>query len=646
MARMKVKYIVMPFYQIETPSFGLTILKDMIHNSFGDSIELEICYLNHDFANYIGINIFEKISFSQEVFATGIGEWLFNELAFPTFSHDENAYFKRYFPGDKYSKFIEYMKNKKNALEAFLCEMIQKYNLLSADIVGFTSMFSQNLACFGMANLLKRLKPELIIIMGGANCEFPMAPEIIRHVPSIDFVFSGPSMVSMQKYLENILQKRYSDCHTIQGVFSAENIDKYQDHPAMLRGKIHDINIQNNIDYDDYLQSLEYCFQSKTIKPILFFQTSVGCWWGERSQCSFCGLNGVDTSFRCMDSAIAQTMITELIEKYKNQCDRFMCVDNIIPQNYVEDVIHKIPEYEGIHIFYEVRSTLTYEQLKIMSVAGIKQVGPGIESLSTHSLKLMRKGLTVFQNLEFLKNCILADVFPMWNLLIGLPDESEETYKRFTYIFRSLYHLVPPRYLSQIVYMPYSIYFEQKEKYGLEIVPYDYYKYIYPFDNKSIEKMSYFFRNKKISDSYLIMLEYYPVIQDELAQWQSRWAKGVDCKPMLYFTDNGDSVYDSRGEHALYMRLSKAEKEVLKMCASSIKLDNIVIEEAENVASVLSTLEAKGLIFEENGFYYNLIFDEKPNPLTYSIEDYFASTMDNASWEKEFLTVELNEYGG
>ena len=51
---------------------------------------------------------------------------------------------------------------------------IDLYRLDTFPIVGLTSMFVQNMACIAMARRLKQRRPEIVTIMGGANCEAPM----------------------------------------------------------------------------------------------------------------------------------------------------------------------------------------------------------------------------------------------------------------------------------------------------------------------------------------------------------------------------------------------------------------------------------------------------------------------------------------
>ena len=36
----------------------------------------------------------------------------------------------------------------------------------------------------------------------------------------------------------------------------------------------------------------------RRVVPTLLFETSRGCWWGAKSHCTFCGLNGETMAFR------------------------------------------------------------------------------------------------------------------------------------------------------------------------------------------------------------------------------------------------------------------------------------------------------------------------------------------------------------
>ena len=82
-----------------------------------------------------------------------------------------------------------------------------------------------------------------------------------------------------------------------------------------------------------------------------------------------------------------------------------------------------------VEFFWEVKANLTHEQVHLLRNAGVKQVQPGIESFSDRVLKIMRKGVTAFRNVELLKWCKEYGVKPYWNLLYGFPGETVEDYE-------------------------------------------------------------------------------------------------------------------------------------------------------------------------------------------------------------------------
>ena len=111
--------------------------------------------------------------------------------------------------------------------------LVAKYQLGSDDIVGFTTMFAQNTASFALARLIKKSNPAVTTLIGGANCESPMGEEIARHVPAIDYVFSGPALRSFPDFLERRLAGDADGCNHIRGVFSRSTVDSLQKHEVV-----------------------------------------------------------------------------------------------------------------------------------------------------------------------------------------------------------------------------------------------------------------------------------------------------------------------------------------------------------------------------------------------------------------------------
>jgi len=68
------------------------------------------------------------------------------------------------------------------------------------------------------------------------------------------------------------------------------------------------------------------------------------------------------------------------------------------PRQYLKEVFAHLRPPPGVSIFYEVKADIKDWEMEILARAGVTQIQPGIEALSTSTLKLMGKGTTSFQN--------------------------------------------------------------------------------------------------------------------------------------------------------------------------------------------------------------------------------------------------------
>src|SRR4029077_7518102 len=135
----------------------------------------------------------------------GLGDWMYRSIAFPELPDNADAYLQRYYPARVPAMEMRrrMILTRRAGLERFMESLVAKNQLAGEDIVGFTTMFAQNTASFAMARLIKKHNPAVTTIIGGANCEAPMGKELARHVPGLDYVFSGPALVSFPEFLEN-----------------------------------------------------------------------------------------------------------------------------------------------------------------------------------------------------------------------------------------------------------------------------------------------------------------------------------------------------------------------------------------------------------------------------------------------------------
>src|SRR5205823_3394211 len=138
-----------------------------------------------------------------------------------------------------------------------------------------------------------------------------------------------------------------------------------------------------------------------------------------------------------------------ILDRYPSR--KIYAVDNILDLKYFDTLLAELAERpRPPHLFYETKANLTKAQLRRLARAGVKQLQPGIESLSTPILRLMDKGVTGLQNVRLLKWCEEIGIRLDWNFLYGFPGEDPAEYDQLSDLVPSLMHLRPPSGLGRI----------------------------------------------------------------------------------------------------------------------------------------------------------------------------------------------------
>ena len=128
-----------------------------------------------------------------------------------------------------------------------------------------------------------------------------------------------------------------------------------------------------------------------------------------------------------------------------------------------------------------------------MAQAGITHIQPGIESLSSHVLRLMRKGIRAIQNVNLLRWARYYGIHVEWNLLWGFPGETERDYADQAAVMPHLRHLRPPGGTARIRMERFSPIFTEPDTFQLRHrEPERSYRYVYP-DYVDHERVAYFF---------------------------------------------------------------------------------------------------------------------------------------------------------
>ena len=655
----RIALVNMPFAGLELPSLGLTQIKSVLDKSFGDRISVDVCYISHDFGHYLGVDRYEQISGSMEHHNSGFGDWFFRSVAFPSLPDNSDKYFERFYPYPNVEtrSLRKFAQEKRDGLDHFMETLIAKHGLDQVDMLGLTTMFMQNVASFAMARKVKERNPKILTVIGGANCESPMGQEIVKHVEAIDYVFSGPGLKSFPAFVEALLSGDMQRSTRINGVFSKSNATQWQAHtpdvphtsfesrPTLVTlgrsgvstatvmqpvatiqplGDELDIDADVELDYSPFLDTIERNFPDGRVEPTLLFETSRGCWWGEKAHCTFCGLNGTTMSYRAMRREKALDLFSSLFE-YAGRCSRFNCVDNIMAKNYLTEVFPYLDTPPNVSLFYEVKADLSESDLATLAKARVKTVQPGIESLATSTLKLMKKGTSSFRNLLLLRNCLVYDIWPEWNLLIGFPGEEEEIYRKYLVDLPLLTHLPPPSGVFPVRFDRYSPYFVKAREYELDLHPLDYYELIYPFGEQSLANMAYYFKDRNLRAKYMLAAaKWVGKLRTKIEAWHKLWHDPQCVFPELYLKSNGNQqiIHDTRSGELIEHRLTDTAVRVLNFMTKPQRVVNVADAMGHlpgfEAASAVGELHEKGLLFQEEDRFLSLVLPRKLPRLTFT----------------------------
>jgi ribosomal peptide maturation radical SAM protein 1 len=616
----------MPFAALDSPSLALGLFKSRLR-SLGIPCDVE--YLNLRFAEFVGDDTYELLIRSTAIFA---GEHVFAGALFGSLLPPSEEYYAEALGRQSTAPDVPpRLEQVRRAVPAFLRQCLDLVPWDRYDVVGFTSMFEQNLPSLALASLVKQRWPGIRVVFGGANCEDVMGVTLHRLFPFVDFVCTGEADASFPELVQRL---KYG--HPVSGLRGVV----WRDHGRSVYGgsaaPVEDIDALPQPDYDEYFERWDRSPLRARIRPSLLMESARGCWWGEKAHCTFCGLNGLTMSFRGKSAERTLDEFFRLAARYPSAtCVRF--TDNIMAPGHFKTVLPEIAKQGSTRdIIFEVKANLKKEQIKTLAAAGVT-VQAGIESLSTHTLKLMDKGSNALMNIQTLKWCRQYGVPADWNLLYGFPGEQPEDYRRTRDLVPLLTHLDPPTGCGPIRLDRFSPNFDRAEEKGLiRVRPMSWFRYLYPFDSRTLADLVYYFdfdyRTPIDSGGHL------PSIEAGIRQWQGRGdtmhAQSIDDTVVIRDRRRHAGGGDLRitGETArIYEFCDKARG--LAQIREMLQQYGDTPWSLEGTQATLDDLVRRQLMVEENGRYlslavmtYESVFD-RPEPVPVAPQQEETRTM-------------------
>jgi len=448
--------VVPPVINATIPALGTAVLAASCTRA---GIPTRIHYANVTFAARVGFGLCMR--FASAPPQTMLGEAIFWGAAFPERAErhrhilealtrlEDPSYQIERLPFPSLSELLDCVA----AIPGFLAETAEKLLSFSPRIIGFSSMCHQTFASIAIAAEIKRRRPDILTVLGGVNASEPMGSALMEITDAFDFVFSGEGDIDFPAFCRAYLDRGELPAERLVRCAPVGNLDQAA-----------------NPDYDDYFADIAPLREKYPLTAEaphrLVFESSRGCWWADQQNCSFCGFNTPGARFRTKSPERVVDELDHLTARYGLR--HMFASDAIMARELPSTTLTRLAE-RGLDcsFSYEVKSNLGEKDLDICASAGVIEIQPGIESLSSHVLRLMSKGVKALENVRLLRDAGSRGLDVIWNFLTHIPGETREDYERMIELIPLLEHLRAPTRWGPVRISRCSPYHRDPARYGI-----------------------------------------------------------------------------------------------------------------------------------------------------------------------------------
>lgn len=465
-----VTLISMPWTTLVEPSLGLGILRSVLDCA---GIACRVRHLNLQLLRWLtaptyiaAASVFALNDFlfsgALDPEVTPRQERLLREKAFEMLARglDERAY-------GGIDAFIAKLLDLRATIPSWLDEAAAQIAASDATLIGFTCMFDQTIASVALAQRIRERAPDCMLALGGYAVRPPAGEAVMRAFPWIDAVCTGDGERTIVELARASVGLQPLD--SVSGILVRHDGGVRMTLPPAALA-MDDVPVPN---YDDFFADITVMAKEHQVDvdvSRLPIENSRGCWWGAVHHCVFCGIHDDDMAFRTRSAGrVLETMDT-LSSRYGVTHFRF--ADYILPHGYHKTLVPELVRRGAPYrITCEVKANFTAERFAQLAAAGFTSVQPGVESFSTAVLRRMEKGVTASQNVHTLLLGRRHGVHIDYNILYGLPGDSEEDYEEMLRQLPRLTHLDPPDTRLEVQITRYAPLQANPERFGIAASP-------------------------------------------------------------------------------------------------------------------------------------------------------------------------------
>ncbi len=587
----KVKLITMPWGQPVQPS----LLMGNIHSIVDKFYDVSSYSFHLEFVNFISEFDLNLRDYQAMIGNYGLGDFIFSIPPLKTVKeHYDNEYISYLTKNGIGKDIIETALKLRDIASIFLDNVLEELEIIdeASTTVIFCPMYRELTPSLALAKLIHSKFPKVSIFFLGEVLEGDIEKMLTQEF----------------NFITNVLA-----CDPEKNILDVLRGNKIAPVDLNVR-RLDFLNIPN---YDEYYQRLkENAFRDLIhYENWIPFETSRGCWWAEKSKCSFCALTKTNATFREKDINNSLQGIIELSNRYRVL--KFQFFDWIISTSYFTTLFQNLIKLNlNYTIYLQSKVNLSKDKFPILKKMGAV-VQFGVESLNSHTLNQISKGATAIQNIKALKWASEYDVRAEWNILYNLPGEGENDMQELFDLIPSLFHLWPPSF-NRFRLQKLSPYFEEPQKHGILIKnPLNWYNYVFSFISKE--------NIKNIAEEYDYELEntrktersssYEDKVRSLIRDWNTN-TKNVYRKLVYLKGENFIKIIDLRyASGRLEYNLNEMESYIYLLCDTEQTIKNIKTKfhnkfkykiENNDVLTFLNRMVKNRLMYTEKNKYLSL----------------------------------------
>lgn len=559
----RVLLVCMPFQSASLSSLAIALLASTLRER---GVEAQEAYLHFDFARLVGAAAY------ADLVEGGAQQGLIGEMLFAEGLHgpsgEEGA-------EQRLGPCFGAPAQRAGLLAEFRRICLARVEAARPDLVGFSTSCNQLLPSLWLARQIKDVWPGVRIVLGGSACSLPMGEQISRNYDVVDHVVSG-----------------YGEAPLLELALGGPGAGQR----LMVSERPVNMDALPIPDYGAYLQALQ-AFTEDSQRVMLAFESSRGCWWGQKNHCTFCGLNRLEMAYTSKSSARVVQEIRTLWERYGRP---LFATDSILSRAHLKEAMPELATYESKPVlFYEVKANMTGREVMALHQANVAWVQPGIESLNSHLLGLLKKGVKAIQNLALLKWCRELGISVSWNLLCGIPGETLEDYAAQLRLMERYPHLAPPQGMNPIRVDRFAPYFSAFEKYGWSALrPLEEYRYLHPtLSREALQDIAYHF-------DALGGPDFFDAYREDVGESVARWKRAHARGDGVFWDESRGLIFIREGAVTLIER----DEELAAVINASHEIVALAVlkELSARAPALVEQLLDMGVLYQEDNRVVNL----------------------------------------